>query len=127
MARVGGGLAWMDQLAGEQVCVANIQGDVVLARKDIATSYHLSVVVDDALQGVNLITRGNDLFASTHVHRVLQGLLDYPVPIYHHHRLIEDEHGVRLAKRHEAEPIKDFRTRGLSPADLRRQLGVAAD
>jgi len=123
-ARVGDDLAWQDQVAGEQPCLANIQGDVVLARKDIGTSYHLSVVVDDALQGVNLVTRGEDLFASTHVHRLLQALLDYPVPVYHHHRLIEDEHGVRLAKRHGAEPIRDFRARGLSPSDLRRQLGL---
>ena len=121
---VAGDLSWLDKDAGEQVCRPDIQGDVVLARKDIATSYHLSVVVDDAIQRINLITRGLDLFASTHVHRLLQALLDYPAPDYDHHALINDVDGRRLAKRHGAEPIKDFRARGLTPDDLRRRLGL---
>ncbi len=120
-----GKLSWIDKTAGEQVCQPNIQGDVVLARKDIATSYHLSVVVVDTIQQINLVTRGLDLFASTHVHRLLQALLDYPVPDYDHHALINDIDGRRLAKRHGAEPIKNFRARRLSSHDLRRQLGLS--
>ncbi len=98
-------------------------GDVVLARKEVATSYHLAVTLDDALQGVTLVTRGEDLFHATHVHRLLQALLDLPVPDWHHHGLLSDERGERLAKRHDALAIRELRAAGKSPAEVRAMAG----
>ena len=89
-------------------------GDVVLARRDIATSYHLAVVVDDAEQGITLVTRGEDLLPSTHVHRLLQILLEYPEPQYLHHELIRDETGKRLATRDHALTLATLRESGMS-------------
>ncbi|MGE5271013.1 MAG: tRNA glutamyl-Q(34) synthetase GluQRS [Thiohalocapsa sp.] len=91
-------------------------GDVVLARKDTPTSYHLAVTVDDALQGVTLVTRGVDLFAATHVHRLLQALLGLPVPAYRHHELLTDAQGRRLAKRDAALSVRAMRAAGTTPA-----------
>ena len=99
-------------------------GDVVLARRDMGTSYHLSVVVDDAVQGITHVTRGRDLFEATAIHVILQRLLDLPTPIYHHHRLIRDEDGRRLAKRDDARAIATYRDQGASPADIRRLVGL---
>ena len=99
-------------------------GDVVLARKGMGTSYHLSVVVDDAAQGVTLVTRGQDLFASTWIHVLLQRLLDLETPEYRHHRLIRDEAGKRLAKRDDARSLRELRGQGASPADIRRMVGL---
>lgn len=99
-------------------------GDVVLSRRGMGTSYHLAVVVDDAAQGVTLVTRGLDLFASTHIHVLLQHLLDLPVPDYLHHRLIRDTAGRRLAKRDDARAIRQYRAEGASPADIRRMVGL---
>lgn len=113
-----GPLVITDRVHGEIIVNAHLLGDVVLARKDIATSYHLAVVVDDAAQQVTDVTRGEDLRASTHVHRVLQELLDLPVPVYHHHRLILDEGGKRLAKRDEALSIRALRESGKSPDEV---------
>lgn len=96
-------------------------GDVVLARKDIPTSYHLAVTVDDALQGVTLVTRGVDLFAATHIHRLLQALLDLPTPVYRHHRVLTDASGRRLAKRDAALTVRAMRDAGLGPAQIVRQ------
>ena len=90
-------------------------GDVVLARKGMPTSYHLAVTVDDALQGVTLVTRGIDLFAATHIHRVLQGLLDLPTPHYRHHPLLTDASGKRLAKRDRPLTIRAMRDAGRTP------------
>ncbi|MCG8356742.1 MAG: tRNA glutamyl-Q(34) synthetase GluQRS [Kiloniellales bacterium] len=98
-------------------------GDVVLARKDIATSYHLAVTLDDALQGVSLVTRGEDLFHATHLHRLLQALLALPVPTWHHHRLMTDADGKRLAKRHDDLSIRALRAAGKSPAEVRAMAG----
>ena len=98
-------------------------GDVVLARKDIATSYHLAVTLDDALQGVSLVTRGEDLFHATHLHRLLQALLALPVPTWHHHRLMTDADGKRLAKRHDDLSIRALRATGKSPAEVRAMAG----
>lgn len=120
---VTGPLSWQDAPAGPQQADLSALGDVVLARKDVAASYHLSVTVDDAAQGVTLVTRGEDLFDATHVHRVLQALLGLPVPQWHHHRLICDESGKRLAKRDAARSLASLRASGLSPADVRRLLG----
>ena len=99
-------------------------GDVVLARRGMGTSYHLSVVVDDAAQGITLVTRGKDLLDSTWIHVILQKLLQLPVPRYHHHRLIRDAAGKRLAKRDDARALKLFRDEGITPAQIRQQLGV---
>ena len=92
-------LSWLDHLAGQQIANPAQFGDVVIARADIAVSYHLSVVVDDALDRVTLVTRGDDLAVSTHLHRLLQALFALPVPDYCHHALILDQDGKRLAKR----------------------------
>lgn len=95
-------------------------GDVVLARGDIgAAAYHLAVVVDDAAQGVTDIIRGEDLLAATPIHRLLQALLDLPVPVWHHHRLIRDEEGKRLAKRDDARSIRTYREAGMRPEEIR--------
>ena len=93
-------------------------GDVVLGRKDIGTSYHLSVVVDDSMDEITLVTRGADLTTSTHVHRLLQQLLGLPTPRYWHHALIADKDGKRLAKRDQARAVRQFRDEGYAPADL---------
>jgi glutamyl-Q tRNA(Asp) synthetase len=99
-------------------------GDVVLARRDMGTSYHLSVVLDDAAQGITVVTRGADLFEATKIHVVLQDLLGLPTPVYHHHRLIRDDRGKRLAKRDDARAIRTYREAGASPEDLRRLIGL---
>lgn len=99
-------------------------GDIVLARKDTPTSYHLSVVIDDAAQDVSHVTRGEDLFKATPIHRLLQSLLHLPTPIYRHHRLIRDEAGRRLAKRADDKAISFFRQEGATPDDIRRLVGL---
>ncbi|MGF1476865.1 MAG: tRNA glutamyl-Q(34) synthetase GluQRS [Geminicoccaceae bacterium] len=119
-----GPLNWTDIRAGEQVAKPDLFGDIVLARKDIPTSYHLAVTVDDAAQGVTLVTRGEDLFLATHVQRLLQALLDLPTPIYYHHNLIAAADGQRLAKRNRSVSIRHFRERGETPESLWRKLGL---
>lgn len=118
-----GALDWHDDAAGRVTAEPQQFGDVVLARKDTPTSYHLAVTVDDALQGVTLVTRGVDLFAATHVHRLLQALLDLPVPRWAHHRLLTDETGRRFAKRDKALTLKSLREAGKSPDEVRRMAG----
>lgn len=98
-------------------------GDVVLARKDVSTSYHLSVVVDDALQNVSHVVRGRDLEAATGIHVLLQRLLDLPTPRYHFHRLLSDETGQKLAKSRLSRSLADLRADGATPEAIRRQLG----
>lgn len=112
-----GPLAWTE---GETEIRAEPEmfGDVVLARKDAPASYHLAVTLDDAAQGVTDVVRGRDLSASTHVHRLLQALLDLPTPLYHHHPLLADAAGERLAKRHDAPTLADLRDAGADPAAL---------
>ncbi|KAB2918442.1 MAG: tRNA glutamyl-Q(34) synthetase GluQRS [Hyphomicrobiaceae bacterium] len=100
-------------------------GDAVIIRKDVPASYHLAVVVDDAWQGVTHVTRGRDLFAATHIHRLLQVLLDLPEPLYHHHRLITDESGRKLAKSARDTSLRSLREQGVTPADIRRLVGLA--
>jgi glutamyl-Q tRNA(Asp) synthetase len=99
-------------------------GDVVLARRDTPTSYHLSVVVDDAAQGVTHVVRGQDLFWSTAVHRLLQVLLGLPAPLYHHHRLLLDADGRKLAKSTQSTGLRELRAQGRTPADIRRLVGL---
>ena len=121
--KLAGPLTWQDMAAGQIEATPEDFGDVILARKDISTSYHLSVTVDDALQDVNYITRGRDLFEATHVHRLLQALLGLPVPTWHHHDLICDDKGARLAKRHNALAIRELRERGHTPKEVLAMVG----
>lgn len=104
---------------GDIIARPDLLGDAVLARKDFPVSYHLASVWDDALQGVNLVTRGHDLFAATHLHVVLQALLDLPTPEYRHHRLLLDEHGKRFAKRDQAVTLRALRAIGKTPDDIK--------
>ena len=121
-----GPLRWHDRDRGIQDADPAVHGDVVLARKDTPTSYHLAVTLDDHIQGVSLVTRGVDLFVATHVHRLLQALLGLDVPAYHHHRLLTDADGQRLAKRDRALTLRALREAGHTPAEVRR-LAVADD
>lgn len=110
--------------AGTLAVQPHLLGDIVLGRKDLGASYHLAVVVDDAATGVTLVTRGDDLHAATHVQRLLQALLGLPAPRYHHHRLIRDAGGRRLAKRDRDLTLRLLREAGASPTDIRRQVGL---
>jgi len=129
LARAGP-LAWTETGAGPDgetgtVPAAAAQwGDVVLGRKDVPTSYHLAVVIDDALQEITHVVRGQDLFWATGVHRLLQVLLDLPAPTYHHHRVILDAEGRKLAKSTRATGLRELRAQGLTPADIRRLVGM---
>jgi glutamyl-Q tRNA(Asp) synthetase len=99
-------------------------GDIVIARKDMPTSYHLAVVVDDAHQQVNLVTRGEDLLAATHIQRLLQALLKLPEPAYAHHPLVLDEAGKKFSKRDGAVSLESLRNAGATPADIRARIGL---
>jgi glutamyl-Q tRNA(Asp) synthetase len=129
LARVGP-LTWTESgagPAGETGTIAanpTIWGDVILARKETPTSYHLAVVVDDAAQGVTDVVRGHDLFHATSVHRLLQPLLGYPQPRYHHHRLILDADGRKLSKSTQATGLRELRARGATVADIRSAAGL---
>ncbi len=121
-----GALAWAEDGKGAIDTDAARHGDVVLARKDTPTSYHLSVTVDDHLQGVSLVTRGEDLFEATHVHRLLQALLGFDTPRYRHHRLLTNADGKRFAKRDRAQTIRALREAGMSPDEVREMAGFRA-
>jgi glutamyl-Q tRNA(Asp) synthetase len=123
--RLGGFSALSFQEDGEGAVAARpeLGGDVVLARKDVGVAYHLAVVVDDALQGISHVIRGRDLFEATHVQRLLQALLELPVPAYRHHPLLTGPDGKRYAKRDHAETLRSLRERGMTPAQLREELG----
>jgi glutamyl-Q tRNA(Asp) synthetase len=126
-----GDLGWGEQgegPGGETGMVAarpQAWGDVILARKETPTSYHLSVVIDDALQGVTDVVRGLDLFWSTSVHRLLQTLLGLPQPVYRHHRLVLDAAGRKLSKSTQSTALRELRAGGATPADIRRLVGLA--
>jgi glutamyl-Q tRNA(Asp) synthetase len=124
-----GALTWSetgtDSRPGSVTAAPQMWGDVVLARKDMPTSYHLAVVVDDARQGVTHVVRGRDLFWSTSVHCVLQALLGLPAPNYHHHRLILDAEGKKLSKSTRATALRALRESGATAADIRRMVGLA--
>jgi glutamyl-Q tRNA(Asp) synthetase len=122
---IAGPLSWQDHGAGRIDATPEILGDIVLARKDVPTSYHLSVTVDDFLQGVTLVTRGRDLFHATHLHRLLQALLGYPAPDYHHHGLLTNDRGERLAKRDKAVSLRSLRESAKTPAEVRAMAGFA--
>lgn len=121
--KIQGELIWHDRVEGDVQATPEIFGDVVLARKDVPTSYHLAVCVDDHIQGITLVTRGQDLFPATHVHRLLQALLGLDTPTYHHHGLLKGPDGKRLAKRDKAETIRALRQSGHTPAEVRRLAG----
>lgn len=118
---------WHDATRGEQCCVPSDWGDVVLARKEFPASYHLCVVLDDAAQGISHVTRGEDLLEATHIHRCLQALLKLPSPEYHHHGLLKDEQGKRLAKRDGARSIASLRESGLSAQAIIQSLDQAME
>lgn len=109
---------------GTQTVDPALFGDAVLGRKDIGVAYHLAVVVDDAAQGVSLVSRGEDLFAAAHIQRLLQALLKLPAPTYYHHRLIAGADGKRLAKRDEAQTLRAMRAAGETPATIRQRLNL---
>ncbi|ETR77121.1 glutamyl-Q tRNA(Asp) ligase [Afipia sp. P52-10] len=125
-----GPLSWQEQgtgpagETGTMVATPERWGDVIVARKETPTSYHLSVVIDDALQGVTHVIRGQDLFWSTSVHRLLQGLLDLPAPLYRHHPLVRDEHGRKLSKSTHATSLRALRAAGLTADDIRARIGL---
>lgn len=108
-------LLWHDLEQGDQKTTPEILGDVVLARKDTPTSYHLSVTVDDHLQNISHVIRGKDLFYATHLHRLLQHLLGYKTPLYLHHDLLLDKNGERYAKRNKAKTLRHMRQQGCDP------------
>jgi glutamyl-Q tRNA(Asp) synthetase len=120
-----GPLSWHDRRAGTVAAMPDLEGDPVIARRDTPTSYHLSVTVDDHLQGVTLVTRGEDLFAATHIHRLLQGLLGYEPPDYCHHSLLKNAEGVRLSKRDGAVAIRVLREQGKMPEEVQAMAGWA--
>src|SRR5580698_3053922 len=126
-----GVLTWTETGCGPQgqtgriAATPQIWGDVVLARKDVPTSYHLAVTVDDALQGVTDIVRGQDLFWSTGIHRLLQTLLGLPEPNYHHHKLILDADGYKLSKSAQAKSLRELRVTGAAATDIRRMVGLS--
>jgi glutamyl-Q tRNA(Asp) synthetase len=128
-----GNLAWDEQgegLAGERGRLAakpQAWGDVILARKETPTSYHLSVVIDDALQGVSEVVRGRDLFHATSVHVLLQRLLGLPRPVYRHHRLVMDDAGHKLSKSTQATGLRELRAAGVTPDEICRRVGLACD
>lgn len=132
-SRLGGlkGLAFVEEGSGPGGEAGLIRarpelgGDVVLGRKDLGVAYHLAVVVDDALQGVTHVIRGQDLFEATHTQRLLQSLLGLPTPVYRHHRLLLDAAGRRFAKRDCAETLAEIRARGVTPDALRAELGFS--
>ncbi|WP_374283820.1 tRNA glutamyl-Q(34) synthetase GluQRS [Novosphingobium sp.] len=111
-AEQAGPLEWLDELAGPQVCRPEQFGDVVLLRKEAPASYHLAATLDDAADGITLVTRGLDLFAASHVHRLLQALLGLPVPVWHHHLLLLEPDGRKLAKRRGSPALADLRRAG---------------
>ena len=117
-----GSLSWIDELAGEQQARPGQFGDVVLLRKEAPASYHLAATLDDAEQGITLVTRGGDLFAASHVHRLLQALLGLSVPIWHHHALLVEANGRKLAKRRGSPALGDLRRSGADGRELAAAL-----
>jgi glutamyl-Q tRNA(Asp) synthetase len=120
---ISGPLHWHDGDQGTLLATPEIFGDVIVARKETPTSYHIAVTLDDHFQNITLVTRGQDLFHASHVHRLLQCLLGLDVPDYHHHRLIEDDTGRRLAKRDNAATLMALRAGGTTAAQVRQLLG----
>ena len=124
------GLAFVEEGAGPEGETGPIQarpeiaGDIVLARKDVGVAYHLAVVLDDALQGITHVIRGRDLFEAAHIQRLLQALLDLPTPTYRHHPLLVGPDGKRYAKRDKAQTLRELRAAGVTPGQLRAEMGL---
>jgi len=129
LGEIGQNLGWREYGEGEEARDVHAEpalwGDCILARKDIPTSYHISVVVDDARQGVTNIVRGKDLFDATSLHRLLQDLLDVPAPHYHHHDLLRDPAGQKLSKSTRAKSLRALREEGVTAQDVRKRLGFS--
>lgn len=125
IAAAGADLDWREHGVGRVAARPERWGDIILARKDIGTSYHLAVVVDDAFQGVSEVVRGRDLYEATAIHRLLQRLLSLPEPAYRHHPLILDEDGQKLAKSRVSTPIRQLRAEGVGAAEIRARLGFS--
>jgi glutamyl-Q tRNA(Asp) synthetase len=123
---LAGPLTWHDDVRGEIIATPEIFGDVVLARKDTPASYHLACTWDDALQGVTLVTRGEDLFTATHIHRLLQALWKVPTPRYRHHRLLMGPDGKKFSKRDQAPTLRALREAGRSPNEVAAMIRAAA-
>jgi glutamyl-Q tRNA(Asp) synthetase len=126
-ARAGANLTWHEQENGTTRAVAavpDLWGDVILGRKETPASYHLAVVLDDALQAVTHVVRGMDLYEATAIHRLLQELLGLPAPVYRHHRLLLDRDGKKLAKRTKSTTLRDLRAAGWTPVDVRHAVGL---
>lgn len=125
-------LSWIEEGAGPDGETGSVPaqpeqwGDVILARKDTPTSYHLSVVIDDALQGITHVVRGQDLFRATGVHRLLQQLLGLPQPVYRHHALVLDEAGQKLSKSTRSTALRELRAGGMAPDEVRRLVGITS-
>lgn len=117
---------WQEEAGGRAVHDPRAWGDVILLRKDIPASYHLAVVLDDAMQGVTHVVRGRDLYAATAIHRILQMLLGLPEPHYHHHPLLTGKDGRKLAKSASSTPLRVLRAQGADPADIRASLGFSS-
>lgn len=117
-------LTWHDTVGNKIKARPELFGDVVIARKETPTSYHLAVTVDDHLQGITTVVRGEDLFHSTHIHRLLQALLGFDVPQYLHHHLLTDESGRRYAKRDRAKTVRSLRKAGVTPGEIRQKVGL---
>jgi glutamyl-Q tRNA(Asp) synthetase len=117
-------LAFVDAERGRIAADPRAAGDVVLARKDLGVAYHLAVAVDDAAQGVTLVVRGEDLLGACHIQRLLQALLGLPTPAYRHHRLVLGADGKRLAKRDKSQTLSALRAGGMTPQQLRAELGL---
>ncbi len=127
LARVSKSISWTETGDGdthEVTATPERWGDVILGRKETPASYHLSVVLDDALQGITHVVRGFDLYEATSVHRLLQEILGLPAPVYHHHRLVLDTDGKKLSKRDKSTTLRELRAAGLTPADVRRAVGL---
>jgi glutamyl-Q tRNA(Asp) synthetase len=125
-----GGLTFVEDGAGPDgetgpiIARPDLAGDIVLARKDVGVAYHLAVVLDDALQRITHVIRGHDLFEAAHIQRLLQALLDLPTPTYRHHRLLTDPDGKRYAKRDKAQTLRELRAAGVTPEQLRAEMGL---
>jgi glutamyl-Q tRNA(Asp) synthetase len=130
MATISAPVRFVEMIATSDNCTASGDdmvtkvGDVALSRREFGSAYHLSVVVDDAAQGISDVVRGEDLVEATAIHVVLQRLLSLPTPTYHHHRLIRDDQDKRLAKRDDARALSKYRSEGATPADIRRLIGL---
>ena len=127
---IGKQLVWLETGSGRFETITampSLWGDVVMARKDTPTSYHIACTLDDAFQGITHIVRGEDLFHATAIHRLLQTLLDLPEPTYHHHKLIRDKTGRKLSKSEKDTSIRSLREAGVTQADIRKKLGFSVD